>query len=71
MIFYVNKVFKGEGSLRWFGPIVWNNMLPENLKAKSTLEEFKTEVKKWVPENCPCRLCKEYLGGIGFVTLFD
>ena len=43
----------GEGSLRWFGPIVWNNMLTENLKAMSTLEEFKTEVKKWVPENCP------------------
>ena len=31
----VNKVFKGEGALRWFGPIVWNNMLPENLKTMS------------------------------------
>ena len=37
----VNTVFMGEGSLRWFGPIVWNNMLPENLKTMSTLEEFK------------------------------
>ena len=67
----VNTVFMGEGSLRWFGPIVWNNMLPENLKTMSTLEEFKIEVKKWVPENCPCRLCKVYLGGIGFVALFE
>ena len=67
----VNKVYMGEGSLRWFGPIVWNNMLPEKLKTMSTMEEFKTEIKKWVPVNCPCRLCKEYLAGIGFVTLFD
>ena len=67
----VNTVFMGEASLRWFGPIVWNNMLPENLKTMSTLEEFKIEVKKWVPENCPCRLCKVYLGGIGFVALFE
>ena len=67
----VNTVYKGEGSLRSFGPIVWNDMLPENFKTISTLEEFKAGVKKWVPGKCPCRLCKEYLGGIGFVTLFD
>ena len=60
-----------EGTLRWFGPIVQNDMLPENLKTLSTLDESKTEVKKWVPENCPCQLCKEYLRGIGFVDLFD
>ena len=49
----VNTVYKGEASLRWFGPIVWDSMLPENLKAISTLVKFKKEIKKWVPENCP------------------
>ena len=24
----VNTVFKGESSLRWFGPVVWDSMLP-------------------------------------------
>ena len=67
----VNTVYKGEASLRWFGPIVWDSMLPENFKAITTLEKFKGEIKKWVPENCPCRLCKEYIRGLGFVTLFD
>ena len=67
----VNIVFKGECSLRWFGPIVWNSMLPENFKVITTLEKFKKEIKKWIPENCPCRLCKEYVRELGFVTLFE
>ena len=67
----VNTVFMGEGSLRWFGPIVWNDLLLENLKTISTLSKFKAEIKDWVPDKCPCRLCKEYLHGIGFVTLID
>ena len=67
----VNKVFKGEGSLRWFGPIVWNDMVPKELKAVLTLQKFTAEIRKWVPSNCPCRLCKEYVAGLGFVTLFD
>ena len=49
----VNKVFKGEGSLRWFGPIVWNDMVPKELKAVLTLQKFTAEIRKWVPSNCP------------------
>ena len=67
----VNKVFKGEGSLRSFGPIVWNDMLPKELKTISILEDFKAEMKNWVPKHCPCRLCKVYLNGVGFVNLFE
>ena len=67
----VNTVYRGECSLRWFGPIVWDNMLPERFKSISTLEEFKGEIKKWIPDKCPCRLCREYIRGLGFVTLFD
>ena len=29
----INTVYNGEESLRNFGPIVWNNMLPNNLKS--------------------------------------
>ena len=67
----VNTVFKGESSLRWFGPVVWDTMLSENYKAVSTLEKFKEEIKKWVPDNCPCHLCKNYIRHLGFVTLFE
>ena len=63
--------YKGKDSIRYFGPVVWDCMLPGNLKSIQTLEEFKTEVRKWVPDNCPCRLCKEYVGGLGFVSTFE
>ena len=67
----VNSVFNGEYSLRWFGPIVWDSMVPETLKKLTILEEFMGEIKTWVPEKCPCRLCKDYVPKLGFVTLFE
>ena len=63
----VNTVYKGENSLRNFGPIVWNNMIPENLKSCSNLFDFKKAIKSWIPDNCPCRLCKEFIPGLGFI----
>ena len=63
----VNSVYKGDNSLRIFGPIVWNNMLPERLKVCSSLSEFKNAIKSWIPENCTCRLCKHYVQGLGFI----
>ena len=65
----VRKEYRGKQSLRYFGPLVWDYMLPEELKAIGTIEKFKMEVKKWVPENCPCRLCKTYIFQIGFVNV--
>ena len=65
----IKSVYKGDGSLRIFGRIVWNNMLPDNLKVCSSLSEFKNKVKTWIPDNCPCRLSKMYIKNIGFVTI--
>ena len=45
----VNTVYKGGNSLRYFGPIVWNNMLPDKTKVYSSLFEFKKCIKSWVP----------------------
>ena len=66
----VNKVYMGENSLRSFGPIVWNTMLPKELKESSSLVEFKNLIKSWIPNNCPCRLCKQ-LRGVGFIEIID
>ena len=65
----VNKVYKGENSLRSFGPIVWNTMLPNKLKVCSSLAEFKNSLKSWTPSNCPCRLCKTFIKGVGFIKV--
>ena len=64
----VNTVYKGENSIRIFGPIVWN-LLPEIFKSSITLADFKKAIKSWVPKNCPCRLCKTYVKNLGFISV--
>ena len=67
----VESVKKGDRSLRSFGPIVWNTMLPEKLKECKSLDEFKTSIKSWTPNNCVCELCKTYVEGLGYANLFE
>jgi hypothetical protein len=61
----VKSVF-GEESVAVLGPKTWN-MLPENLKQIRSLEGFKSKIRKWKPTNCPCRICKHYIAGVGFI----
>ena len=65
----VNNNF-GRNSIRSFGPIVWDDMLPEKLKSIVTIEKFKKEVKKWIPV-CKCNLCTPYIQGVGCVHTFE
>ena len=65
----INTVHYGEDSLRYLAPKIWNT-IPKDIKDSLTLEQFKTNIKKWKP-NCPCRICKDYVTGLGFVTLFE
>ena len=65
----VSTVKRGDRSLRSFGPIVWNSMLPDTLKNCESLEQFKHSIKSWKPENCPCELCKDYVQGLGYTVL--
>ena len=39
---------------------IWNKM-PNQIKETCSLTIFKSKIKKWVPEGCPCRLCKTYV----------
>ena len=65
----INSVKKGDRSLRSFGPIVWNTMLPDKLKQCESLDEFKDSIRSWKPDNCHCELCKTYVQGLGYVVL--
>ena len=62
-----NTVFKGDMSLRTYGPKVWNELLPPELKNVNSLENFKSKLKSWYPE-CNCRLCRIYVQSVGFVS---
>ena len=65
----IKSVYKGEDSLRYLGPLIWQ-LVPKKTKSLSSLKDFKSEIKKWVPHKCPCRLCKDFVHGLGYVNLF-
>ena len=56
----------GLETLRSFGPKVWN-MVPQEFKNVSSLAVFKNKIKRWIPQHCPCRLCKSYIPQLGYL----
>ena len=62
----VKTVYKGDDSLRHLGPLIWQ-IVPDYLKQSGSLKQFKKDIKKWTPVHCPCRLCKEYIQGLGYI----
>ena len=60
----VNSVFHGQGSISNLGPLIWQ-LVPYEFKDLNTVSVFKTAIKNWKPNNCPCRLCKTYIGNVG------
>ena len=64
----VNTRRYGLNSLSYFAPKVWD-MIPLEINNINSLQKFKTEIRKWAPENCSCYLCRPYLPNLGFVEL--
>ena len=62
----VNSVFHGQGSISYLGPLIWQ-LVPSKFKDLNTVSAFKAAIKKCKPNNCPCRLCKTYIGNVGFI----
>ena len=63
---HVNSTRKGQETLRFIGPKIWD-IIPDSIKESSSLSIFKNKIKNWVPEYCPCKLCKNYVQGLGYV----
>ena len=57
----------GTESLHFLGPKIWQ-IVPNELKEIDNLCDFKIKIKCWIP-NFPCRLCKHYIGQVGFVNV--
>ena len=53
-------------SISYLGPKIWDIVRIE-LKSLKSLNSFEKSIRKWAPNRCPCRLCKRYLDGIGFL----
>ena len=56
----------GTETIRYRAPIIWN-ILPEEIKDSTSLNEFKSKVKHWRPDACACRLCKTFIYNLGFI----
>ena len=64
--YLMSNLYHGTESLSNLGPRIWN-LVPDKLKQLVDIHAFKKEIKKWKPENCPCRLCKTYIPHVGFI----
>ena len=66
----VRTVTHGTETLSYLGPKIWA-IVPNEIKDSESLNEFKRKIKKWKPDKCPCRICKTYVSGLGFVNVVN
>ena len=62
----VKTVNHGSESVRYLGSKIWE-IISEYTKELDTMDKFQIGIKKWRPESCPCRLCRDYLQNIGYL----
>ena len=62
----VNSVRYGTETVSLLAPKIWD-ILPKDIKDSESLDMFKSKIKKWIPSECPCRLCKAYVPQVGFI----
>ena len=54
-------VYNGSETLSSLAPTICE-LIPNSLKEETSLAVFKNKIKKWTTNECPCRLCKKYIG---------
>ena len=62
----VHSATYGTESLAHLGPKIWG-ILPDDFKSITSLKSFKIKIKQWNPTNCPCKLCRLYISGVGYI----
>ena len=58
----VNTVYHGCGK----GLNIWE-IVHVKIKETNSLNIFKKEIRQLAPQNCPCRLCKQFTSAVGFL----
>ena len=62
----VRSVNNGTESVRFKGPQLWKT-LPPKIRNSESLCQFKTKIKNWYGENCPCKLCRIFIQNWDFL----
>ena len=64
----IRTVHYGEDSLAYFGSVIWD-LIPQDIKLINNINSFKIAIRKWKPSECPCRLCRTYIGSLGYTVI--
>ena len=59
------EIFTENRTAAYRETFLWANLQSEYKNVKS-LEEFKSKIKTWKCDFCPCRLCKNYIQNLEF-----
>ena len=62
----VKTVRYGLQTLPYMSSKIWD-LVPQEMKQVTTLNEFKAKIKTWKLENCPYQFSRGYLPQIGFI----
>ena len=57
----------GIETITYRAPSLWAK-LPSEYKLAAPLEEYKVQIKKWICDTCPCRLCKKFQPNFEFIN---
>ena len=52
----VNSFWHSTESVSFLGPKIWD-LVSNEIKESESLNGFKFNIERWVPEGCPCRIC--------------
>ena len=62
----IRTVNYGTETLAHLGPKIWA-LVPDDIKDEKSVNAFKIKIKTWRPTACPCKLCKTYINGVGYI----
>ena len=53
--------------LRYLAPKVWN-LVPQDIRSAKSFSRFIRKIKSWIPDGCPCILCRTYIRQVEYVN---
>ena len=56
----------GFETISTIGAVLWRN-LPNDIKNPDSLNIFKHRIKQWTPDNCPCKICRNFIKNLGYI----
>ena len=62
----VNSVRYGTETVSFLTPKI-GDILPKDIRDSESVDIFKRKIKKWIPWECPCKLCKTHVPQVGFI----